>query len=71
LDSLFILSHNPSLTSFAILARDQVDIILQRIEGYEKPDLYTRRSGGVWDAYIRVVGVKELFESVRGHVTII
>ena len=56
---------------FAILARDQVEIMLQRIEGYDKPDLYPRRSGGVWNAYIRVTGVKELFESVRDQVTII
>jgi len=56
---------------FAILARDQVEIMLQRLEEYEKPDLYTRRSGGVWHAYIRIVGVKELFESVREQVTII
>ena len=56
---------------FAILARDGVEIMLQRVEGYEKPDDYARRSGGVWDAYIRVVGVKELFESVQDKVTII
>jgi len=56
---------------FAILFRDQVEIMLQRIEGYEKPDLYARRSVGVWDAYIRVAGVKELYESVREQVTII
>ena len=56
---------------FAVLGRDQVEIMLQRVEGYEKPDIYARRSGGVWDAYIRVVGVKELFESVRDRVTII
>lgn len=56
---------------FAILFRDHVEIMLQRIEGYEKPDLYARRSGGVWDAYIRVQGVKELFEAVRNEVTIV
>lgn len=56
---------------FAILFLDHVEIMLQRIEGYEKPDLYSRRSGGVWDAYVRVTGVKELYESVREQVTII
>ena len=55
---------------FAILARDRVEIMLQRIEGYEKPDLYSRRSGGVWDAYIRITGVKELFDAVRDQLTI-
>ncbi len=57
--------------AFAILFRDHVEIMLQRIEGYEKPDLYARRSGGVWDAYIRVDGVRELFEAVRNEVTVV
>ena len=56
---------------FAILRLDDVDIMLQRIEGYEKPDLYNSRSGGVWDAYIRVEGVRDLFESVRDEATIV
>ena len=56
---------------FAILVRDEVEIMLQRIEDYEKPDLYGRRSVGVWDAYIRVAGVKELYESVRERVSVI
>lgn len=56
---------------FAILRRDDVEIMLQRIEGYEKPDLYNSRSGGVWDAYVRVEGVKDLFESVKGEATIV
>ena len=56
---------------FAILFRDQVELILQQIEGYEKPDLYTRRRGGVWDAYIRTDGVNELYEAIKDNVTII
>ncbi len=44
--------------------------MLQRIEGYEKPDLYQTRVGGVWDAYIRITGVKDLFEAVRNELTI-
>ena len=50
---------------FAILRRDDVEIMLQRVEGYEKQDLYNSRAGGVWDAYFRVEGAKDLFESVR------
>ena len=49
-------AHEPYV--FAILRLDDVEIMLQRIEGYEKPDLYNSRSGGVWDAYFRVEGVK-------------
>jgi uncharacterized glyoxalase superfamily protein PhnB len=56
---------------FAILARDDVKIFLQRIEGYEKPDLYTSRRGGVWDAYIRVEGLRDLYDSVREEATIV
>ena len=56
---------------FGILRRDDIEIMLQRIEGYEKPDLYDARSGGVWDAYIRVEGVKDLFESVKDEATIV
>ena len=56
---------------FAILRRDDVEIMLQRVEGYEKPDVYRSRDGGVWDAYIRIEGVKELYESVREEATIV
>jgi uncharacterized glyoxalase superfamily protein PhnB len=56
---------------FAILFRDQVEIMLQQIQGYEKPDLYQRRDGGVWDAYIRTQNVKELYDSIKDEVTIV
>src|SRR5258706_8432902 len=57
--------------AFANLVRDNMKIMLQRIEGYRKPDLYPSRAGGVWDAYIRMKGVKEFYESVRERVEII
>jgi hypothetical protein len=42
------------------------------IEGYQKPDLYQLRPGlGVWDAYIRMEGVKDFYESVRQNVEVI
>jgi uncharacterized glyoxalase superfamily protein PhnB len=56
---------------FAIMNRDNIEIMLQRVEGYEKPDLYNTRAGGVWDAYFRIEGVKDLFESVRDEATIV
>lgn len=56
---------------FAILRRDSVEIMLQRIEDYEKPDLYHSRPGGVWNAYFRIEGVKDLFESVKDEATIV
>ena len=45
--------------------------MLQRVEGYAKSNLYELRPGGVWDAYIRVLGVKEIYEAVRGQVEVI
>ena len=57
--------------AFCILVRDQIEIILQRIEVYEKPDLYNSRGGGVWDAYIRMRGVKEFYESINDKVEIL
>jgi len=56
---------------FAILRRDGVELMLQRLVGYEKPDLYARRGGGVWDAYVRVDGVREYYEAVQEKVEIV
>jgi uncharacterized glyoxalase superfamily protein PhnB len=62
-------NHEPYV--FAIMNRDNIEIMLQRLVGYEKPDLYNSRPGGIWDAYFRIEGVKDLFESVRDEATII
>ena len=43
---------------FATVCRDGVEIMFQRAEGYQKPDLYESRPGGVWDAYIRMNGIR-------------
>jgi uncharacterized glyoxalase superfamily protein PhnB len=50
---------------FASIVRDGVEIMLMRIEGYQKPDLSSLRPSGLWDAYIRMEGITELYESVR------
>lgn len=58
--------------AFASLWRDDVEIMLQRLDDYQKPDLYQLRPGlGVWDAYIRMEGVKDFYESVRQKVAVI
>lgn len=51
-------------SEFAILSRDGVEIFLQRVEGYRKPDLSARRAGGVWDAYLQVAGLAGIWERV-------
>jgi uncharacterized glyoxalase superfamily protein PhnB len=56
---------------FAILRRDDIDIMLQRIENYQKPDIYKLRSGGVWDAYIRMLGVKQFYNEIKEKVEIL
>ena len=56
---------------FAIVSRDTVEIMFQHVPGYEKPDLYSQRRGGVWDAYIRMEGVKDFYESIKDKVEIV
>lgn len=55
---------------FAILRRDEVEIFLMRIADYSKPDLYERRSGGVWDAYMRITGLEDLYREVKDRLDI-
>ena len=62
-------AHEPHV--FAILFRDKIAMMLQRVEGYQKPDIYLTRSGGVWDAYIRTTEIKSLYEAVKDEVTIV
>jgi uncharacterized glyoxalase superfamily protein PhnB len=56
---------------FCILVRDQIEIMLQLIDGYQKPDIYNQRACGVWDTYIRMRGVKEFYESIKDKVEIL
>ena len=53
--------------SWASLQRDGAEIMLQRLERYEKRDLYALRAGGVWDAYIRMRGIHALYATLRGQ----
>ena len=53
---------------FAILRRDDIEIMLQRVQNYQKPDLYNLRDGGVWDAYIRMRGVKQFYNEIKDKV---
>jgi uncharacterized glyoxalase superfamily protein PhnB len=49
---------------FCILTKDDVQIFLQQIDGYRKPDLYDEREGGVWSVYLQMHGVRELFHAL-------
>lgn len=57
--------------AFCNLVRDRIEIMLQRIEEYQKPDLYKKCEGGVWDAYIRMRCVKEFYEEINDKVEIL
>ncbi len=46
------------------LGRDAVQIMLQRSPGYVRPDLQAHRPGGVWDAYLRICGLGELYREL-------
>src|SRR5215210_6551222 len=52
--------------AYASLQRDGAEIMLLRLEGYQKPDLTAQRPEGVWDAYVRMNGVHAFWETVWG-----
>jgi len=52
---------------YASVQRDDAEIMLLSLPGYQKPDLSARRPAGLWDAYIRMRGVHALYESLRGE----
>ena len=56
---------------FASVARDQAEIMLMLVAGYQKPDLRPLRPAGLWDAYIRMDGVTTFYEQVRTKVPIL
>lgn len=53
--------------AYASLQRDAAEIMLLSLPGYQKPDLSAQRPQGLWDAYLRVSGVRTLYEEVRGR----
>ena len=55
---------------WASLARDNVEIMLQRSEGYQKPDLDPLRAGGAWNAYFYVTDAHALFDAISDEVTV-
>lgn len=59
--------------AFCILRKDDVVIMLQQLTGYEKPDVYEKREGGVWNVYLRTEGVRGLYQALSkaGDVTVL
>jgi len=50
---------------YASMWRDGVELMLLRLEGYQKPDIAKLRGEGCWDAYIRMNGVREFYELLK------
>jgi hypothetical protein len=53
--------------SWASIQRDGAELMLQRLAGHQNIDLYSRRPGGVWNAYLRMRGIHALYQSVRNQ----
>jgi uncharacterized glyoxalase superfamily protein PhnB len=53
--------------AFCILVRDAVEIMLQRVDGQQKLDVYKQRPAGVWHAYLRIEEVHTLYKRVRAR----
>jgi uncharacterized glyoxalase superfamily protein PhnB len=53
---------------FASLQRQGVELMLLSMENYKKEQI--SRTGGNWDAYIRMEGVHEFYEEVRQKIPI-
>src|SRR6476620_9888956 len=51
---------------YASVMRGNAELMLLNLADYEKPDLTARRPVGLWDAYVRMSGVRELYETVAG-----
>ena len=50
---------------YASMWRDGVELMLLRLEGYQKPDMAKLRPGGCWDAYIRMSGLQDFYEVLK------
>jgi hypothetical protein len=55
---------------FASLLRDGVEIMLTRIQDYKSLDFSAQRPEGLWDAYIRMEGVKEFYNELKAKLPI-
>ncbi len=53
--------------AYASLMRDGVELMLLGLAGYQKPDQTDLRPEGLWDVYVRMRGVRDFYESLRGQ----
>ena len=53
---------------YASLCRDGIEIMLLSMKDHRKQEV--SRAGGCWDAYIRMRGVREFYDEVRGKIAV-
>ena len=51
--------------AYASLQLETIEIMLLALPGYEKPDLRDRRPSGLWDAYVRIDGVRAFYDTMQ------
>lgn len=51
--------------AYASLQLGTIEIMLLALPGYEKPDLRDRRPSGLWDAYVRIDGVRAFYDTMQ------
>jgi hypothetical protein len=51
---------------YASIALGGAELMLLRVEGYQRASVATQRPDWMWDAYLRMHGVHVLYERVRG-----
>jgi uncharacterized glyoxalase superfamily protein PhnB len=57
--------HEPYF--YASIHRGGAEIMLLSLEEYRKPDLRALRPAGLWDAYIRMDGVRAFYETLQSR----
>ena len=57
--------HEPFV--YASIHRDAAEIMLLSLDDYQKPDLRALRPAGLWDAYLRMDGVRALYETLQSR----
>lgn len=67
--SFTLAGHFPDEEPYAYgsLQRGGAEIMLLRLAGYDKPDLTGLRPEGIWDAYIRMNGVRAFYAQCEGR----
>ncbi len=53
--------------AYMSLQAGPAELMLLSLPGYQKPDLRPLRPSGLWDAYLRMDGVRAVYEALAGR----